>query len=244
MNKYYYDFHLHSCLSPCGDDESTPNSVAGMCAINGIQIAALTDHNTCRNCPAFYVAAKRYGVIPIAGMELTTMEDIHVVCLFENLEDALSFNDEIDTRRMRIENRPDLFGNQQICDDEDNVIGIEKDLLINATDISIDEVPQVVGRYNGICYPAHIDRTSNGIVATLGVFPETPVFTCFELHDGDSYEEYAERFPMLRGMKMLVGSDAHNLLDIRDAEAFLEIEDEPYSGDFVRKQLFKVLRGQ
>ncbi len=244
MGKYYYDFHIHSCLSPCGEDESTPNSVAGMCAINGIQIAALTDHNTCRNCPAFYVAAKRYGVIPIAGMELTTMEDIHIVCLFENLEDALAFNDEIDKRRMRIENRPDLFGNQQICDDEDNVIGIEKDLLINATDISIDEVPEVVERYNGICYPAHIDRTSNGIVATLGVFPETPVFTCFELYNSEKYEEYAERFPMLRNMKMLVGSDAHNLMDLRDAEAFLEIEDEPYSGDFVRKQLFKVLRGQ
>ncbi len=88
MGKYYYDFHIHSCLSPCGDDESTPNSVAGMCAINGIQIAALTDHNTCRNCPAFYTAAKRYGVIPVAGMELTTMEDIHVVCLFESLGDA------------------------------------------------------------------------------------------------------------------------------------------------------------
>ncbi len=244
MGKYYYDFHIHSCLSPCGDDESTPNSVAGMCAVNGIQIAALTDHNTCRNCPAFYTAAKRYGVIPIAGMELTTIEDIHVVCLFESLEEALAFNDEIDKRRMRIENRPDLFGNQQICDDEDNVIGIEKDLLINATDISIDEVPDVVHRFNGVCYPAHIDRTSNGIVATLGVFPETPAFSCFELHDGDKYEEYAARFPMLRSMKMLVGSDAHNLLDMRDAEAFLEIEDEPYSGDFVRKQLFKVLRGQ
>ncbi len=244
MNRYYYDFHLHSCLSPCGDDESTPNSVAGMCAVNGIQIAALTDHNTSRNCPAFYRAAKRYGVIPIAGMELTTAEDIHVVCLFESLDEALAFNDEVDSRRMRIENRPDLFGNQHICDDEDNIIGIEKDLLINATDISIDEVPDVVGKYNGICYPAHIDRTSNGIVATLGVFPETPVFPCFELHDGAKYEEYVERFPMLRGMKMLVGSDAHNILDIRDAEAFLDIEDEPYSGDFVRKQLFKVLRGQ
>lgn len=244
MGKYYYDFHIHSCLSPCGEDESTPNSVAGMCAINGIQIAALTDHNTCRNCPAFYVAAKRYGVIPIAGMELTTMEDIHVVCLFENLEDALSFNDEIDKRRMRIANRPDLFGHQQILDDEDNFISEEPDLLITATDISIDEVPEIVERFSGICYPAHIDRTSNGIVATLGVFPESPVFSCFELHDGDKYEEYCERFPMLRSMKMLVGSDAHNLMDLRDAEAYLEIEDEPYSGDFVRKQLFKVLRGQ
>lgn len=244
MSRYYYDFHLHSCLSPCGDDESTPNSVAGMCAVNGIQIAALTDHNTSRNCPAFYKAAKRYGVIPIAGMELTTAEDIHVVCLFESLEDALAFNDEVDSRRMRIANRPDLFGNQQICDDEDNIIGIENDLLINATDISIDEVPDVVGKHNGICYPAHIDRTSNGIVATLGVFPESPVFNCFELHDGAKYEEYAGRFPILKGMKMLVGSDAHNILDIRDADAFLDIEDEPYSGDFVRKQLFKVLRGQ
>ena len=81
MKRYYYDLHIHSCLSPCGDDDSTPDSIAGMGELNGLDIMALTDHNTCKNCPAFFEAALRHGILPIAGMELTTAEDIHAVCL-------------------------------------------------------------------------------------------------------------------------------------------------------------------
>ena len=88
MSRYTYDLHVHSCLSPCADNDNTPNNIAGMATILGLNIIALTDHNTCKNCPAFFTAAKRYGLVPVAGMELTTSEDIHVVCLFENLEDA------------------------------------------------------------------------------------------------------------------------------------------------------------
>ena len=90
MNRYYYDFHIHSCLSPCADNDMTPNNIAGVCALAGLQIAALTDHNSTKNCPAFFKAAKKQGISPIAGMELTTAEDIHVVCLFERLEDAIT----------------------------------------------------------------------------------------------------------------------------------------------------------
>ena len=116
MSKYYYDFHVHSCLSPCGDADNTPNNLAGMAFLNGVRIMALTDHNSSRNCPAFFEAARRYGIVPIAGMELTTSEDIHAVCLFETLEDALAFNDEVDTRRVRVKNRADIFGEQLILD--------------------------------------------------------------------------------------------------------------------------------
>ena len=83
MNRYYCDLHIHSCLSPCGDDESTPASLAGMAAVIGLDIVALTDHNTARNCPAFFDAAEEVGIIPIAGMELTTAEDIHLQLLLQ-----------------------------------------------------------------------------------------------------------------------------------------------------------------
>ena len=119
MNRYYYDFHIHSCLSPCADNDMTPNNIAGMAALAGLQIVALTDHNSCRNCPAFFEAAKKAGIIPVAGMELTTAEDIHIVCLFEHLEDALRFNDAVDERRIRIPNRTDIFGDQILMNVED-----------------------------------------------------------------------------------------------------------------------------
>ena len=105
MKKYYYDLHIHSCLSPCGDEDNTPGNIVGMAKLCGLNILALTDHNSCKNCPAFFEAAKRHGIIPIAGMELTTSEDIHVVCLFEHLKDALAFDEYVDSRRNKIKNK-------------------------------------------------------------------------------------------------------------------------------------------
>ena len=112
MSRYYYDLHIHSCLSPCADNDNTPNNIAGMAKLAELDIVALTDHNSVKNCPAFFEAAERYGIVPVAGMELTTSEDIHMICLFERLEDALVFGDEIDKRRMPVKNRPEIFGDQ------------------------------------------------------------------------------------------------------------------------------------
>ena len=183
MNRYYYDFHVHSCLSPCADNDMTPNNIAGMGTLAGLNMIALTDHNSCRNCPAFFEAARRQGLIPIAGMELTTAEDIHAVCLFEHLDDALRFNDEVDARRILIPNRTDIFGDQLILDAEDEVIGTEEHLLSNATQIPIEELPRLVESFGGVCFPAHVDREANGIIAVLGTFPEDAPFACAELHD-------------------------------------------------------------
>ncbi|MBR3593271.1 MAG: PHP domain-containing protein [Clostridia bacterium] len=242
MNKYYYDLHVHSCLSPCADDDNTPYNLAGMAALTGTNIMALTDHNTCKNCPAFFSAAKSYGVIPVAGMELTTAEEIHVVCLFEELESALAFSDEVDGRRIKIENRVDIFGRQLILGEEDAVLGEEPHLLSNATTISLEEVPAMVKRYGGVCYPAHIDRDSNGIIAVLGTLPETPVFSAVEIRDPEKVEELTERFS-LQEKTVVISSDAHYLQDVRDKQNYFLLEDEPYSSALVRRELFKVLRG-
>ena len=243
MNKYYYDLHIHSCLSPCGDEDNTPNNIAGMAAISGINILALTDHNTVKNCPAFFKAAKRYGIIPIAGMELTTAEDIHVVCLFEELSDALRFDEYVHTNRTLIKNRPEIFGEQTVLDDEDNIIDREEHLLINATKITIDEVCEVVSKYNGLCYPAHIDRDANGIISILGDLPADAEFGLFELHNGDLIDEYSERYKIPKD-RFIISSDAHYLTDMRDKEFYFELEDEPYCAAKVRKELFKLLRSK
>ena len=242
MNRYYYDFHIHSCLSPCGDDDMTPANIAGAATLAGLNIVALTDHNTVKNCPAFFKAAKHYGIIAVAGMELTTAEDIHVVCLFEELDDALIFGEEIEKHRVKIKNKPEVFGRQQILDEEDNLIGEEEHLLINATDIPVFDVAELVSSFGGVCFPAHIDRTANGMVEILGDFPKDYKFDCYELYSLEKAEEYESRFPHLKEKIRLAGSDAHFLWDIRDAKAFIEIDDEPYSSKLVRHKLFEYLR--
>ncbi|MBR5451467.1 MAG: PHP domain-containing protein [Clostridia bacterium] len=240
MKKYYYDLHIHSCLSPCGDNDSTPDSIAGMGELNGLDIMALTDHNSTKNCPAFFEAAKHHGIIAVGGMELTTAEDIHLVCLFPTLDSAMAFGTEVEKRRIKIKNRPEIFGDQFIMNSEDQVIGLEEDLLINATDITVDEAPLLAEKFGGVCYPAHIDRESNGIIAVLGAFPETPDFPSAELHDGEKLEEYLE-ISHLKKEAFIVSSDAHNLWSIKERTDFLELA-ESEDEDLVRQRLIEYLR--
>ena len=241
MSRYYYDLHIHSCLSPCGDNDNTPNNIVGMGVLAGLQIMALTDHNTCRNCPAFFEAAKRQGIIPVAGMELTTAEDIHMVCLFPDLESAMDFDREIQTRRILIPNRTDIFGDQYVMDGQDEIVDIEPHLLSNATTVSVEEAPALTARFGGVCYPAHVDRQANGIISTLGFLPPDMHFPTVELHDGEKEAEYRQNH-IGDTTRVVIGSDAHVLWDIRDKAAWLDIPDEPYSSALVRANLIEILR--
>ena len=238
--RYSYDLHNHSCLSPCADNDNTPNNIAGMAYLSGIKIVALTDHNSAKNCPAFFEAASRYGIIPVAGMELTTSEDIHLVCLFEELESALRFDEYLQSRRVFIKNRVEVFGDQLILNGDDEVIGNDEYLLPNATTISLDEAPEIIKSYGGVCYPAHIDRDSNGIIAILGTMPPTPTFSVVEIRSPEKVEEYARRYG-LSDKTVVVSSDAHYLTDINETNNFFELDADPDSPSEVRRALFRLL---
>lgn len=244
MTDYYCDLHIHSCLSPCGDDEMTPANIAGMAALNGLQIVALTDHNSSKNCPAFFAQAKALGLIPIPGMELTTAEDVHIVCLFRTLEEAMEFDKIVGENRVLISNNPEIFGHQFIIDENDAIVGEEEHLLINATNLFIEDAYRIVSDLNGVCYPAHIDRTSNGIIAMLGDFPLEPTFTAFEFNDAASADEYFRLYPQITKLIHTVSSDAHYLWDIAEAEFKIQIDDEPYSSTLVRNRLIDYLSGK
>ena len=239
MSLYHCDLHIHSCLSPCGDEDMTPGNIVGMSLLNGLQIVALTDHNSVKNCPAFFKIAKANGIIPIAGVELTTSEDVHVVCLFRTLEAAMEFGEFIESKRMRIKNDSEIFGKQLITDESDEICGEEEFLLINAVNISIDEAFYEVLERGGVCYPAHIDRSSNGIISMLGDFPPEPEFTAYELNDIASLDGCLSQFPIIseRGLVHVASSDAHYLTDISENGFAIELEDEPYSSETVRNRL-------
>ena len=241
-NRYFYDLHIHSCLSPCADDDMTPNNIAGMAAIKGLNLLALTDHNSCKNCPAFFEACRRQGIVPIAGMELTTAEDIHLICLFEELDRAMAFDGEIARHILPIKNRPDIFGNQMILDGNDEIVGEEETLLISATDLWAQDAIQLARDYGAYVHPAHIDRESNGIVSILGDIPAEYGFEKYELNDLSNLESYAKRFSYLSKENVLICSDAHQLWKISEAEHSILLEDEPYSSSLVRQRFFDLLK--
>lgn len=219
----------------------TPNNIAGMAAIKGLNVLALTDHNSAKNCPAFFEACKRQGIIPIAGVELSTEEDIHLVCLFRELEDAMRFDAAIEEHLLPIKNRPEIFGEQLILDGEDEPVGEVETLLISPTDLPIDEAVRLARSYGAHVHPAHIDRESNGILAVLGGIPSEYGFKVFELRERENARELSERVAELNEGNVLVCSDAHQLWDISEAENSFLIDDEPYSSSLVRNRIFEML---
>ena len=238
MALFTYDLHVHSCLSPCGDDDMTPCNIAGMAYLAGVRIVALTDHNSCKNCPAFFTACEEYGVTPIAGCELTTSEEIHMVGLFEGLKEPLAFDEAIQPYRMPLKNRVEIFGGQPIMGKDDEVIGEDPWFLPAATSLSLSDAAALVREMGGIAYPAHIDRESNGLLAILGMFPDEPVFELCEVRDKENAEKLSG------GRRVVVSSDAHRLTDFAVTLNHMELDCDPEAEpETIRHALFEKLKG-
>lgn len=219
-----YDFHLHSCLSPCGDNDMTPYNLVNMAKVMGLDVIALTDHNTSLNCPSAVKAGEEAGILVLPGMELCVSEEAHIVCLFGETEAALEFSRYVEARIPDIPNRPEIFGEQRIMDGSDEVAGLYDKLLLTAADISVEEVRTLVGSYGGICYPAHIDRDSYSVISALGFFSETWGFPAAEMTRDADAGVYTDRYPALDGLKIVRSSDAHYLENIGCARGEIEIK--------------------
>lgn len=217
----YYDFHIHSCLSPCGDGDMTPNNIINMAKLKGLDVIALTDHNACGNCGALMQVAKREGLLVIPGMELCTSEDIHVVCLFNTLDGALDFEREVRANLKQIKNRPEIFGEQLFIDDMDNVTASEDTLLITATGIDVDSVLPLCRKFGGTAFPAHADKVSNGIIPILGAIPPEAGFESVELSAACDKEAFIKANPSLAGLNIFSDSDAHYLWQISEKQNIL-----------------------
>lgn len=211
MKEYHYDFHIHSCLSPCGDNDMTPNNLVQMALLSGCDIIALTDHNTCRNAPAAMEAGESAGLLVIPGMELCTSEEAHVVCLFETLEGALAFDRYVYENMPHVKNRPEIFGQQPILNGEDEQVGEEENLLLVSSFIGVDQVVSLTGEYGGVAFPAHVNRDSYSVIASLGAIPPEAGFTAAEVTRDCSLEAFQALHPELAGLSIFRSSDAHYL---------------------------------
>lgn len=220
--KLYYDLHLHSCLSPCGSEDMTPANLAGMCALAGLDVVALTDHNAVGNCPAFCEAAQALGLLALPGMELTTAEEIHVVCLFAQLDQSRRFGRLIYDHLPDRPNDTRIFGPQRQMDAEDRLVREEPRMLAGATDIGVYQVARLVEEYGGIAYPAHIDRPSFSLLSNLGIWDGALGFPVAELSRACP-AGFQEQRPDLAGVRTITSSDAHYLDQIPDAANAMEL---------------------
>ncbi len=222
--RFFYDLHIHSALSPCGDTDMTPNNIVNMALLKGLDIIAVSDHNSCGNVRSVQKAAgDRLLVIP--AMELETSEEVHLLCLFPDLESASKMEDAIRSKTPFIKNRPEIFGNQYYFDENDNILGEEESLLVRATGIDIYSAVKMAGELGGVAVPAHIDRSSYSILSNLGFIPPDLKIGAVEI-TSDGREAMAEEY---KSLAVLTNSDAHYLWDISERDYFIELPEKSIS---------------
>ncbi len=217
-----YDFHVHSALSSCADDDMTPRTVVGVAALVGLQAVAIADHNAIGNVEAAIAAGKKYGVCVVPAMELQTAEDIHVLCLFPSPERLRAFYEEIVLPALPLrKNDTELFGSQWLYNEEDEVLGEDDRFLHIGVAVGAEKVPQLVKTYGGVAVAAHVDRPSNGMVAILGDI--TPEYDVVEL--SSTADEQEEALYRGRNKTVLRDSDAHWTDEIGAARGCMEVEE-------------------
>ncbi len=211
------DLHNHSCLSPCGSDDLTPALLAVEAMEQGIQILALTDHNSARNLPAFKEACELCSIMGLFGIEVTTVEDVHVLTLFEKIEDAMQFGSFIEYLLPPIKNKTRLFGNQLVVNVEGEVLQNVEKLLISTSGISFGDVIEEAISRDALVIPAHIDKKANSVLTNLGFLPNLPYSALEALRIPVEAETYNKT--------LLTASDAHRLEEVGQRSCYLEMEE-------------------
>lgn len=225
LMKYAVDLHIHSALSPCSDKDMTPNNIVNMALLKNLDIIALTDHNTASNTAAFCRCAEGRDILAVPGMEIESSEEVHLICLFPDVHTALLLQDKVYGALPQIHNREDIFGAQYIMDEEDNITENLERMLITATNLTMQEIFDLVTGVGGAVIPAHVDRSSYSVISNLGFIPEDLMTGYVEISQECDARELVKNNKQLEKYKLIRSSDAHSLGQILERKSFLELEE-------------------
>ena len=210
MNTYRAELHVHTVLSPCAGVEMIPPLIVQEALECGIHLIAVTDHNASANVGAVIEAAKGTELFVLPGMELQTKEEVHLLCLFDSLEQLAEWQKIVDTLLPEVPNKVEFFGEQFVVDASGDFIRREERLLINSVNVELEDAAKKVTALGGLAIPAHVNRKANGLIEILGLIP--PGFEALEISRHISPEAARQNFPQLRGYPLLQSGDVH-LLD-------------------------------
>jgi PHP family Zn ribbon phosphoesterase len=211
--EFVADLHIHTCLSPCAELSMTPRDIVEKVASLGINIIAICDHNSAENVSVTRDVARKKGIQVVAGMEINSSEEVHVLGLFGNLEDVSKMQ-EIIYDNLPGENDEDTFGMQVVVNETDEVLGFNKRLLIGATSLSVNRVVDLIHSFNGLAVASHIDRDGYGIIGQLGFIPQELEFDALEISRRTRPDEARIKFASYQYLPWISSSDAHRLEDI------------------------------
>lgn len=222
MAIFVCDLHMHSAVSPCAESDMTPGNMVSMALLNGLDVIAITDHCSAKNCEAAIRCSeflkKEHGKAPlvIPGMEVEVAEGFHVLGLFPDLQTALGFEEYWTSHRPKIKNRVEIFGNQYVMNDDDEIVEELPYLLSTGSDVSMIELYEKLDSMGAAAIPAHIDKDSYSMVASLGTVPEEWKGRLLEVSRRCNLPEFWDKHPELASYHYIVDSDAHQLPDIAD----------------------------
>ncbi|MGM0508587.1 MAG: PHP domain-containing protein [Fusobacteriota bacterium] len=239
--RYLADLHIHSVLSPCADLLMVQENIFKKLKENNIKIFSITDHNSNGNSKVFQKRAEKEGILFIPGIEIATIEEIHILGYFKNLEDLKSVKEKIYKNLPDMKNREDIFGYQLLLDENDDFVEKEEAFLASATNIGIDEVFDIIKKNNGLAVPAHLDKT-NSIISNLGYIPELE-FDAFEIYIKEKVQKFKKKYSL--GDKILSSSDAHFPHSIKKPKLEFDLKDLSINAFFeaFKKGNFKIIKG-
>jgi hypothetical protein len=213
LRTFRADLHIHSCLSPCGEEEMRPRAIVSQALAMGLDMIAICDHNSAENIPAFLRAGSEKGLTVLPGIEVTSKEEIHLLALFNRQEDCMILQNLI-YQNLLGENVEDVFGCQTMVNEKDETIGINQKMLIGATLLPLERIVSAVGSLRGVTIASHIDRQAFSLLGQLGFIPEGLSLDGLEISPRTSIEEAQKRFHAYRCYSFVRFSDAHHLEDI------------------------------
>ncbi len=229
LSLYKADLHIHSVLSACAELSMGPKDIVAKALEKKLDIIAITDHNSAENAGAVIDCAKDTKLFVIPGIEIYTREEVHVIALFESVESAQQMEQFIYSHLPEGDYDESYFGQQIVCDKNQNVIDYNTKMLPFPVNCSLHDVAHQVEQLNGIFYPAHINRKANSILRVLGFIPDNLPIKALEITK--PYKEAVEELRFLKNTKysILVSSDAHDINDVGKNSTLMKLEEPSFS---------------
>jgi 3',5'-nucleoside bisphosphate phosphatase len=214
LKEYKADFHIHSCLSPCGDLDMTPRNIVDKALALGLDLIAISDHNASENIAALIKSAEGTQLSILPGMELTSSEEVHVLALFENLDSIRQFQKIVYKNLISVEIDQRMMQDQVVVNEKDEVEGFNEFPLLGASLLSLEEIVEKIHQMNGLVIASHVDKVSYSIIAQLGFIPDNLQLDGLEISPFSKVEEAREKFSECNRFPIVTFSDAHYLKDL------------------------------
>ncbi len=229
------DLHVHTCLSPCADEQMQAAAIVKRARTMGLDMIGICDHNSAENVAAVVKAGLREGLSVIAGMEITSREEAHILALFETESDLMRMQDLV-YENLSGENYEESFGPQTVVDEWDRVVGTNHRLLIGATALSVEQVVDAIHERSGLAIASHVDRERFSLIGQFGFIPKGLRLDAVEVSRPSRSTSSGQASMIQRyGYPVVVFSDAHFLEDI--GKGFTRFMVENLSLSEIRKAL-------